>query len=492
MQTTQSSLPSFGNFIAGEWKSSAKELTFKDVNPANRQDLIGEFQSSSREDVLAAIDAARESFPKWSRTLPIERGKILFKAAELLESQFDEVSKLLTREEGKTLPESKGEVQRGIELLRFYGGQAYRLRGDTYPSSSPKTLIYTSLEPLGVISILTPWNFPIAIPCWKIAPALVSGNTVVFKPASKTPSIAAKLVQALEKAGLTKGVLNFVTGSGAAAGEELVANENVDAISFTGSYEVGRNIQRIRSNSRKMIRVQLEMGGKNPTVVNEDVDISKAVQIVSWSAFGLTGQACTATSRVIVHEKVAFEFKTKIAERAGKLVVGNGLEQGVEMGPAASEAELEKDLRYIELGKKEGAKLLSGGARPSGEKFEGGYYISPTVFSDVSPDMQIARDEIFGPVLCVLEAKNLDEAIQLANNTEYGLTSCIITGNIASAMEFAQRSEVGIVKVNRTTPGVDLQVPFGGIKHSSSDNFKEQGEDAISFYTRKKAVYLGY
>ncbi len=482
----------FKIMIGGQWQDSTSGDTFKVLNPADRNEILASFQLSTRNDAQAAIEAACAAFPKWAKTSPPERGKILHKASAILESEINELTRLLTREEGKTLAESRGEVQRSVDIFRFFAGMGLRLKGETFPSSAPKTFIFTIKEPIGVISILTPWNFPIAIPSWKIAPALVSGNAIVFKPASKTPFIGYKIVEALDKAGLPKGVLNFVTGSGNDVGEELVTNESIDAISFTGSYDVGRGIQRKRSSSSKMIRVQLEMGGKNPTVVSDDADLAKAVQIVSASAFGLTGQACTATSRVIVHEKIAEDFKRKIAEKAQSIKIGSGLEDGIEMGPAASEAELKKDLEYIEIGKHEGAKLISGGGKPVGEKFENGYYIAPTVFSEVSNDMRIAREEIFGPVLSVLEAKNLDDAIEIANATEYGLTAAIVTRNIEAAMEFAQRSAVGIVKINRTTPGVELHVPFGGIRHSSSDTFKEQGEDAIDFYTRKKAVYLGY
>jgi len=487
-----SQLETAKNLIGGSWQESASGQTFHDVSPADTSKTLGIFQLSENSDVQAAFESARASFAKWSGTSPVERGKILFKAAELLAAEIDKFSRILTTEEGKTLQESRGEVQRSIDLFRFYAGQGARLRGDTYPASTPRTLLYSTREGVGVISILTPWNFPIAIPAWKIAPALVSGNTVVFKPASKTPLIAFELVNLLQRAGIPAGVINFITGSGRKVGDEMVTNENIDAISFTGSYEVGAHIQELRGSAAKMARIQLEMGGKNPTVVDEHADLAKAVQLVTGSAFGLTGQACTATSRVIVHEKIAGEFKAKLVERVSKLKVGNGLEDGIEMGPAASEAELKKDLKYIEIGNKEGAKLLLGGNRPAGDYFDRGYYISPTIFSDVTPDMTIARDEIFGPVLSILEVRNLDEAIEVANDTEFGLTSAIVTNNLDAALEFAQRSNVGIVKVNRTTPGVELQMPFGGVKHSSSDTFKEQGEEAIEFYTRKKAVYVSY
>jgi acyl-CoA reductase-like NAD-dependent aldehyde dehydrogenase len=488
----QSQMDAAKNLIGGNWQESSSGQVFYDQSPADTAKTLGVFQLSDNSDVKAAFESARKSFPKWSGTSPIERGKLLFKAADLMTAKFEEFSKLLTTEEGKTLAESKGEVQRSVDMLRFYAGQASRLKGDTYPSSTPKTLLYSMREAVGVISILTPWNFPIAIPTWKIAPALVYGNTLVFKPASKTPLIAFEFMRILQSAGIPDGVINFVTGSGEKVGDEMVTNENIDAISFTGSYEVGSHIQKLRGGAAKMARIQLEMGGKNPTVVNEDADLAKAVQLVTASAFGLTGQACTATSRVIVHEKIASEFKSKLADRASKLKVGNGLEDGVEMGPAASEAELKKDLKYIEIGKSEGAKLLTGGSRPSGDYYERGYYINPTIFTDVQSDMSIARQEIFGPVLSILEAKNLDQAIEIANDTEFGLTSAIVTNNLAAALEFAEKSRVGIVKVNRTTPGVELQMPFGGVKHSSSDTFKEQGEESVEFYTRKKAVYVSY
>lgn len=481
------------NLIGGNWTQSSSGETFVDICPADSEKIIGRAQLSSRDDVREAFELASDSAAKWEATSPLERGKLLYRVADGIQAEIDRLSKLLTEEEGKTLAESRGEVQRAADIFRFYGGQAARLKGDTYPSSSARSLYYSLREPVGVVSILTPWNFPIAIPAWKIAPALACGNAVVFKPASKTPMIAFEMVRIFQMAGIPPGVFNFVTGSGETVGGEMVTNGNIDAISFTGSYEVGARIYKLRGeNPSKMIRVQLEMGGKNPTVVDQFADLAKAVQIVTTSAFGLTGQACTAASRAIVHEKIAAEFKAKLVGRVSKLNVGNGLDEGVEMGPAASEAELKKDLRYIEVGKNEGAKLIQGGERMTGEKYDQGYYVSPTIFSDVSSRMKIAQEEIFGPVLSVIEAKSLDEAIEIANQTEYGLTSSIVTENLASAMEFVQRSNVGLVKVNRPTTGLEYQMPFGGVKHSSTDSFKEQGEEAVEFYTKKKAVYLSY
>jgi acyl-CoA reductase-like NAD-dependent aldehyde dehydrogenase len=474
------------NLIGGVWKETSTRETFHDISPADTRTTIGTIQLSDVSDVREAFESAQASYAKWAGSPPIERGKLLFKAAEMIQMDINRLAKLLTLEEGKTLSESRGEVQRAADIFRFYGGQAATLKGDTFPASVSRSLFYSVREPLGVISILTPWNFPIAIPSWKIAPALVCGNSVVFKPASKTPLI-------LHGAGFPAGVLNFVTGSGERVGDEMVTNENVSAISFTGSYEVGARIYKLRgANAAKMIRIQLEMGGKNPTYVDEQADLAKAVQIVTPGAFGLTGQACTATSRVIVHEKVAQEFRSKLVERVSRLKVGNGLNEGVEMGPAASESELKKDLRFIEIGKNEGASLVIGGDAPKGEEFGMGYYVNPTIFSDVTPDMEIAQKEIFGPVLSMIKVKNLDEAVEVANNTEFGLTSAIVTENLSAAFEFAQRSKVGVVKINRTTTGLEFQMPFGGVKHSSTDTFKEQGEEAVEFYSKKKAVYLSY
>ncbi len=478
------------NLIDGQWSSSISGATFTVRNPAQPIQTLGDFQLSAREDAKRAIDAAHSAFQSWRGTPGPQRGKILYRAAEIIESRLDEFARALTAEEGKTLADSTGEVRRAIDLLRFYGGQGSRLDGRTYPSGFPRTFLYSVREPVGVVSLMTPWNFPIAIPTWKLAPALVSGNTVVFKPASLTPGIATKLVSAVEEAGLPKGVLNLVTGPGGTVGEELAVNPKIDAVSFTGSYEVGDGIQRARANSGKMARIQLEMGGKNPTIVLPDAKLEDAVEVVAKSAFGLTGQACTATSRVVVHQSVKERFTKMLVDRAKNFRFGNGTEQGVEMGPAVSGPELEKDVRYIEIGQKEGARLIAGGMAPQNPS--SGYFIEPTIFDGVSSDMRIAKEEIFGPVLSVFEVSNAEEAVELANKSDFGLTACICTTSLGSALEFADRVQAGIVKINRPTVGLELQVPFGGIKKSSSDSFKEQGEEGIDFYTRMKTVYVGY
>jgi aldehyde dehydrogenase (NAD+) len=485
-------LNEFLNFVGGRWVKSQSNETFVTRNPADTRQEIGSFQLSTKEDAKMAVEAARVAFEGWKSVPPPSRGKILLRAADLIEQELDSFSRTLTMEEGKTLAESQGEVGRAIDLLRFYGGQGSRLTGKTFPSAQPRTFLYTTREPLGVVTLLTPWNFPIAIPTWKLSPALVSGNTIVLKPASLTPLIAIRVAQALEKAGLPPGVFNLVTGPGQTVGEELILNPSVEAISFTGSYEVGYGIQKKRAESGKIARVQLEMGGKNPTVVLPDAKMDQAVEIVTRSAFGLTGQACTATSRVIVDESIIGRFTKKLADRANSLKVGNGAWQEVEMGPAVSESELSKDLSYVEIGREEGAKLVAGGSRSSRPEHASGYFILPTVFDSVASDMRIAQEEIFGPVVSIMEARNVDNAIQIANKSEYGLTASILTSSLSSAVEFAERVQAGVVKVNRPTTGLEYQVPFGGVKKSSSATYKEQGEEAIDFYTHIKTVYMGY
>jgi 2,5-dioxopentanoate dehydrogenase len=489
----------YSNFIGGSWIKSESGETFETHNPAAKSRKIGTFQLSTVDDAKKAVLAARETFPKWRNSPSPERGKILYKASTILEGSFDELSRTLTEEEGKTLPESKAEVQRAIDIFRFFAGEASRIDGRIYSSGTKKTLLYSVREPIGVVALMTPWNFPIAIPSWKMAPALACGNTVVFKPASLTPLIALNLVSSLEKAGLPGGVLNFVSGPGGTVGEELATNPEVDAISFTGSYDVGYGIQKARASSKKMARLQLEMGGKNPTIVLRDAKLDEAATIVSKSAFGLTGQACTATSRAIVDERIKEELVSKIVKLAQETKVGDGLKPETQMGPAVSKSQLEGDRRYIETGKEEGAKILTGSGAKSEkdnscfeEEEQNGYFIEPTVFDEVFPDMKIAQEEIFGPVLSIQSAKNLDEAIELANKSEYGLTAGLCTSSLSSALEFADKVEAGVVKINKLTTGLELQAPFGGFKKSSSNTFKEQGQEAVDFYTRIKTVYLEY
>jgi aldehyde dehydrogenase (NAD+) len=482
----------FLNYIGGKWTKSNAGKTFQVKNPSKPSQVLGSFQLSGREDVQEAMRAARDGFKQWAGTPAPQRGKILYRAARLLDEQVENLSRVLTMEEGKTLKESEGEVRRAVDIFYYYAGMAPNLDGKTVPSAHQRTFLYTKREPIGVVGVLTPWNFPIAIPAWKIAPALVSGDCVVFKPASLTPLIAHSMVEALDKAGLPAGALNMVTGPGGEVGEEIISSPELDAISFTGSTDVGRRINKLIAAGKRFVRVQLELGGKNPAVVLPDARLEEVVPLIKSSAFGLTGQACTATSRLIVHESIKEKLVKRIAEEAEKLKVGDGLQPGIEMGPAVSEDQLQNDLEYIELGAREGAKILVGGKDQGKGAQSEGFFLRPTIFDDVHPDMKIAKEEIFGPVLSVMTVRNVDEAVELANATDYGLTAGIYTTNLSNALDFADKVEAGVIKVNKSTVGLEYQMPYGGFKQSSAETFKEQGHEAIDFYTRIKAVYVGY
>ncbi len=476
----------FRNLIGGQWVGSSSGATFESHNPARTDDVIGQFPAATPEDVQRAIAAAREALEGWANTPPPQRGAILDRASRIIEARAEEMARALSREEGKTYKEALGEVHRARDIFRYYAGEGWRMGGQTFPSNVQGELLYTRREPLGVVAVITPWNFPIAIPAWKIAPALVYGNTVVFKPASFTPHIALLLVEALVEAGVPAGVINYVTGSGRDVGDVLVSSPQVDGISFTGSYRVGTAIY--AKAVQNLTRVQLEMGGKNPTVVLRDADLDLAVRIVATGAFGVTGQACTATSRVIVEEPIAEAFAERLVETARRIRVGYGLEEGVDMGPAVSQDQLETDLEYVEIGKQEGARLLVGGTATG----QGGYFILPTVFDQVDVEMRIAQEEIFGPIVGIIRARDLDDAIAKANAIEYGLSATVVTQDLRAAFQFANRVEAGVVKVNEPTTGLALQAPFGGFKHSSANTFKEQGPAAIEFYTRVKTIYMGH
>ena len=474
----------FKNLINGQWVDASNGATFENFNPANTTEVIGAFPSATREDTRNAIAAAREAFPKWAGMPAPNRGVILDKASQIIAGRMDEMAAALTREEGKTLAEAKGEAIRARDLFRYFGGEGWRIKGDLLPGSVNDELIFTRREPLGVIGMITPWNFPLAIPAWKIAPALAYGNTVVFKPASFSPHVSLLLVEALMEAGLPPGVLNYVTGSGREVGDEIVNSPDVNGISFTGSYDVGTRIY--AQAIKNLTRVQLEMGGKNPTIVLNDAKLDLAVDIVVKGGFGLTGQACTATSRVIVEEGIADQFAAALADAARKLKVGNGLESGIQMGPAVSQDQFDTDMKYIKIGAQEGAKLLAGG--DAGQ--QGGYFVQPTVFDHVAPQMRIAQEEVFGPVIGIIRAKDADDAIEKANGIGFGLSAGIVTNDMHKALTFAERIEAGVVKINEPTTGLVAYAPFGGFKHSSANTFKEQGESAIDFYTRLKTVYL--
>jgi acyl-CoA reductase-like NAD-dependent aldehyde dehydrogenase len=475
------------NYIGGEWKGASGGATNPDVNPARRDEVVAVFPSAAREDASRAAEAAARAFPGWSRTPMPKRGEILLKAAALLEQRLDEVAEALTREEGKTLAESKGEVARGVSLFRYYAGEALQPTGEMYPSASPTTVLYAERVPLGPVALITPWNFPVAIPAWKVAPALAFGNTVVLKPAELTPLTAWHLADVLEKAGLPGGVFNLVVGRGSEVGQALVESPHVRAISFTGSNAVGTRLA--GQCVERGIKYQLEMGGKNPVVVLEDADLDKAVELTIAGAMLSAGQKCTATSRVIVHRGVASGFRDRLAARASALKVGDGMSADTYMGPLVSADAERTVLEYIEVGKREGARLVAGGTKLRGDEYDRGFFVAPTVFDGVRPDMRIAQEEIFGPVVGLMEASGFEEAVALANRTRFGLSASVVTRDLGLAMRFVREIEAGIVHVNSQTAGAEPQVPFGGFKQSSSGS-REQGKAAREFFTQTKTVYL--
>ncbi len=473
--------------IDGKWVEGSSGKTFRSINPANTEEVLGEFQRGTAEDMKLALDAAERAHQGWAERLPHERGACLTRAAEIIERRAEELGELLTREEGKTLPEGRGEVLRAAQVFRYFGGEGYRLCGQSIPSVRKDVFIYTFKKPLGVVGIITPWNFPIAIPAWKIAPALVSGNCCVFKPASNTPLIATRLVEVLQEAGLPAGVLNLVTGPGGELGDALLSFPSLKAISFTGSTVVGMGLQ--DKAARRMIKTQLEMGGKNPTIVLEDADLDAAMAMVTDSAFFSTGQRCTATSRAILHERVAEPFIEGLLKRVRTLKVGNGLEEGVEIGPLVDENQYRTVLGYIDVGREEGAELLFGGRSLKEGPLGKGYFVEPTIFDHVEPGMRIAQEEIFGPVLSIIRVKDLEEALKVANSVEYGLSACLVTRDLSRAFKYIGEIESGMIMVNLPTAGVELQAPFGGTKASSS-GFREQGQVAVDFFTELRTVYL--
>lgn len=480
-------MPHYQNYIDGKWVNASNDATTSDTNPADTRVPVGTFPSATREDATRAIDSAYHAFSTWSRMPMPKRGEILDKAAAWIEARVDEIGAALTREEGKTWSEGKGEVARGASILRYFAGECLQPTGDVYPSANASTFLFAERVPLGVIGLITPWNFPIAIPTWKMAPALAYGNTVVFKPAEITPLTAWYLVTAFEQAGLPPGVLNLVVGRGSQAGQALVENVKVKAISFTGSNEVGTRLS--AQVAQRGGKSQLELGGKNPIVILNDADISRAVELTIQGAMLSTGQKCTATSRAIVVRDVANNYRDALAARVKQLRVGDGMQSDVYMGPLVS-ADAEKTvMEYIEIGKHEGARLVTGGEKLRGDQFDNGYFVAPTVFDNVTPDMRIAQEEIFGPVVGVIEAKDVDDAIALANHTRFGLSASVVTRDLNLALRFMREIEAGLVHVNSMTAGAEPQVPFGGFKDSSSGT-REQGKAAREFFTQWKTVYM--
>lgn len=488
MTSTTVTAPLCRNFINGRWVESRSGQTIERRDPANTKEIISVAPLSTREEVREAIAAAKAAFPGWRDTPAPARGRMLARVAALMEKQKEALARTLTREEGKTLKESLVEVQRSVNILEFTAGEGRRLSGETIPSELPKNFAYTIKQPLGVVGAITPWNFPVAIPVWKAAPALVAGNTVVLKPAELTPESAAKVVEIFQEAGAPPGVLNMVLGAGEEAGDELLRDPEVRAISFTGSNEIGSLIYSLAA--RQMKKCQCEMGGKNPVVVLRDADLALAADAVAAGAFGSSGQRCTATSRVVVEDAVADRFVEMIVERARKLKVGNGLDSDTDVGPLVDENQLTTVLRYTETGKKE-AKLLAGGGRPAGAEYDNGYFVAPTVFDHVRWDSVIAQEEIFGPVLSVIRVPDFEEALRVANSVKYGLSSSIYTNDAARIFEFIERIETGMTHVNAPTVASEAQMPFGGMK-ATGVGLREMGRVAIDFYTELKAVYIDY
>lgn len=473
------------NYVDGEWTESSSGETFENRNPAAPDEVVSVHQQGTEEDAEAAVRAASEAREEWAATPGPERGSYLREAASILEDRADEIAETLTREEGKTIDESTPEVGRAIDILYYYAERASDYRGDVSNPGGDRRNLYTLREPKGVAGLVTPWNYPIAIPAWKLAPALATGNTVVLKPATLAPLVAAEIVDALDEAGIPDGVVNMVTGPGSTVGETIITHDDVDAVSFTGSAQVGYHVYDAATDN--MTRVQTEMGGKNPTIVTESADVGKAVDVVGAGAFGVTGQACTACSRAIVHESVYEEFVDGIVDYAESIEVGPGLD-GADMGPQVSDDELEATLDYIDVGRSEGGTLEAGGGTPEG--LGDGYFVEPTVFSGVDQDDRLAQEEIFGPVLAVIPVSDFDEAVAVANNSQYGLSASVVTDRLAEANRFVDEIEAGIVKINEKTTGVDLHVPFGGFKDSSSETYREQGDAGMDFFTITKTVYV--
>jgi alpha-ketoglutaric semialdehyde dehydrogenase len=477
----------YKNLINNEWVESASQEVIKSINPANKEEIVGYVQNSTKEDLDKAVESAHRAKKVWRKLGQAARGQLLFKAANILEENLDDVAETMTREMGKTLPEAKGETARGVAILRYYASEGMRKEGDVIPSSDKDALMFTKRSPLGVVGVITPWNFPVAIPIWKIAPALVYGNTIVLKPATEGAVTAAKVVDCLVKAGLPEGVLNFITGSGSVIGQALIEHPLLNAITFTGSEGVGKNVA--RAATERGIKFQMEMGGKNPVIVTKDANLDLAVEGVISGGFRSSGQKCTASSRVIVEKAVYDEFKEKLIQETKKITVGNGLHDGIWMGPCASEAQFNTVQKYIGIGREEGATLILGGEVLQGEEYKNGFYITPAIFENVTPQMAIAQEEIFGPVIALIKADSLEEAIEFANDTKYGLSASIFTSNLNSLLSFVDDIEAGLVRINAESAGVELQAPFGGMKASSTGS-REQGEAAKEFFTAIKTVFV--
>jgi len=480
--------PIYHNLVGGEWLPAASGKTILNLNPADHSDVVGAFPSSHAEDVDRAVAAAKKAFAKWRLVPAPKRAEILLRAGVLLQERKEKYARDMTREMGKVLTETRGDVQEAIDEAFYVAGEGRRLFGQTTPSELENKFAMSVRMPVGVVGLITPWNFPMAIPSWKLFPALVAGNTCVIKPATDTPLSTYNLVQTLMDAGLPAGVVNIVAGTGSTAGAALVEHPDVRAISFTGSSAVGSHVAQRAAATFK--QVSLEMGGKNAQIVLDDANLELALDGALWGAFGTTGQRCTATSRILLQRGIAAEFTEKFVARARKLKVGNGLDASVEVGPQVNAAQIETSAKYVEVALKEGAQLLTGGHALTGGSYAHGTYFEPTVFGGVTPAMRIAREEVFGPVVALLEFESFEQAIEIANSIDYGLSTALYTKDVNRAFTAIRDLESGITYINAPTIGAEVHLPFGGVKHTG--NGHREGNGAIDFFTTWKAVYVDY
>ncbi len=484
-----SSVPVYKNYINGAWVDSSSGQTFENRNPANHDDVIGHFQKSTPADVKAAVDAAAEAYKSWRLVPAPKRGEILYRVAARLAANKEQYSRDMTREMGKILIETRGDVQEAIDMTYYMAGEGRRLFGMTTPSELPNKFNMTIRQPVGVCGFITPWNFPMAIPSWKMMPALICGNTIVIKPATDTPMSVVNLMKACEEEGVPAGVVNMVTGPGGSVGDALMNDDRVRIVSFTGSTEIGRKVS--TACAPKFKHLCLEMGGKNVIIIMDDADLSLAAEGVLWGAFGTSGQRCTATSRVIMHKDIAAKFTAMLVEKAKAIKVGNGLEDSVQMGPVVNQSQLETVLKYVEIGKADGAKLECGGNRLTGGAYDKGYFVQPTVFSGVTRNMRIWKEEIFGPVLGMGTFSTFQEAIELANDTAYGLSASIYTRDINKAYVAMRDVYTGIFYVNAPTIGAETHLPFGGTKETGNGH-REAATAALDVFSEWKSIYVDF
>ncbi|MGP0628744.1 aldehyde dehydrogenase family protein [Nitrospina sp. 32_T5] len=479
----------YKNYINGKWVASSSGEIFENTNPANCNQVLGRFQKSNKKDVDKAVAAAAKAKKMWRETPAPKRGEIMYKVAELLVKHKESLAQDMTKEMGKIISETRGDVQEAIDLTYFAAGEGRRMAGETVPSELRNKFAMSVRMPLGVVACVTPWNFPLAIPSWKLIPALICGNTAVIKPAEDTPLTVVNFMNIFEKAGLPPGVVNMVTGFGPDAGAPLVEHKDVDMVSFTGSTQTGAGIA--STCAQRMKQYSLEMGGKNAIIIMDDANLSLALEGVMFGAFGTTGQRCTACSRVVIHKKVAKKFTDMLVERAKKLKLGNGLEEKVDMGPLINDRAREKVHRYVQIGKDEGAKLLTGGNYANGKVLKNGWFYQPTVFADVDSKMRIAQEEIFGPVVGVIACSSFEEAVDIVNDSSYGLSSAIYTQDVNRAFKAVESLQTGLTYVNASTIGAEIQLPFGGIK-GTGNGHREVGIAALETFSEWKSVFVDY